>query len=58
MLKKRELLRQTNYNFIKIDFNFPATLASPSFELATLGIESKTLKHHSYGGLYNKEALN
>jgi hypothetical protein len=29
--------------FIKIDLNFPATLASPSFELATLGIESKTL---------------
>jgi hypothetical protein len=41
--KKRELLRKTNYNFIKIDLNFPATLASPSFELATLGIESKTL---------------
>jgi hypothetical protein len=30
-VKKRELLRKTNYNFIKI------------FELATLGIESKTL---------------
>jgi hypothetical protein len=43
MLKKRELLRKTNYNFIKIDLNFPATLASLSFELATLGIESKTL---------------
>jgi hypothetical protein len=43
MLKKRELLRKTNYNFIKIDLNFPATLASPSFELATLGIKSKTL---------------
>jgi hypothetical protein len=43
MLKKRELLRKTNYNFIKIDLNFPATLASPSFELATLEIESKTL---------------
>jgi hypothetical protein len=43
MLKNRELLRKTNYNFIKIDLNFPATLASPSFELATLGIESKTL---------------
>jgi hypothetical protein len=43
MLKKRELLRKTNYNFIKIDLNFPATLASPSFELAPLGIESKTL---------------
>jgi hypothetical protein len=43
MLKKSELLRKTNYNFIKIDLNFPATLASPSFELATLGIESKTL---------------
>jgi hypothetical protein len=43
MLKKRELLRKTKYNFIKIDLNFPATLASPSFELATLGIESKTL---------------
>jgi hypothetical protein len=43
MLKKRELLRKTNYNFIKIDLNFPATLASPSFELATLGIESITL---------------
>jgi hypothetical protein len=41
--KKRELLRKTNNNFIKIDLNFPATLASPSFELATLGIESKTL---------------
>jgi hypothetical protein len=41
--KKRELLRKTNYNFIKIDLNFPATLASPSFELATLGIKSKTL---------------
>jgi hypothetical protein len=51
MLKERELLRKTNYNFIKIDLNFPATLASPSFELATLGIES-------YGGLYNKVALN
>jgi hypothetical protein len=36
-------LRKTNYNFIKIDLNFPATLASPSFELATLGIGSKTL---------------
>jgi hypothetical protein len=58
MLKKRELLRKTNYNFIKIDLNFPATLASPSFELATLGIESKTLNPHSYGGLYNKEAIN
>jgi hypothetical protein len=43
MLKKRELLRKTNLNFIKIDLNFPATLASPSFELATLGIESKTV---------------
>jgi hypothetical protein len=43
MLKKRELLRKTNDNFIKIDLNFPATLASPSFELATLGIERKTL---------------
>jgi hypothetical protein len=42
-VKKRELLRKTNYNFIKIDLNFPATLASPSFELATLGIERKTL---------------
>jgi hypothetical protein len=41
--KKNELLRKTNYNFIKIDLNFPATLASPSFELATLGIERKTL---------------
>jgi hypothetical protein len=42
MLKK--LLRKTNYNFIKIDLNFPATLASPSFELATLKAnESKTL---------------
>jgi hypothetical protein len=41
-VKKHELLRKTNYNFIKIDLNFPATLASPSFELATLGIESKT----------------
>jgi hypothetical protein len=36
-------LRKTNYNFIKIDLNFPATLASSSFELTTLGIESKTL---------------
>jgi hypothetical protein len=36
-------LRETNYNFIKIDLNFPATMAPPSFELATLGIESKTL---------------
>jgi hypothetical protein len=43
MLKKRELLRKTNYNFIIIDLNFPATLASPSFEHATLGIERKTL---------------
>jgi hypothetical protein len=43
MLKKRELLRKTNYIFIKIDLNFPATLASPSFELATLGIGSKTV---------------
>jgi hypothetical protein len=43
MVKKNELLRKTNYNFIKIDLNFPATLASPSFELATLGIERKTL---------------
>jgi hypothetical protein len=43
MFKKRELLRKTNYNFIKIDLNFPAYLASPSFELATLGIERKTL---------------
>jgi hypothetical protein len=43
MLKKRELLRKTNYNIIKIDLNFTATLASLSFELATLGIESKTL---------------
>jgi hypothetical protein len=50
MLKKRELLRKTNYNFIKIDLNFikidlnfTATLDSSSFELATLGIESKTL---------------
>jgi hypothetical protein len=43
MLKKRELLRKTNYNFIKIALNFPAPLASPSFELATLGIENKTL---------------
>jgi hypothetical protein len=43
MVKKRELLRKTNYNFIKIDLNFPATLALLSFELATLGIESKTL---------------
>jgi hypothetical protein len=42
-VKKSELLRKTNYNFIKIDLNFSATLASPSFELATLGIESKTL---------------
>jgi hypothetical protein len=42
-VKKRKLLRKTNYNFIKIDLNFPATLASPSFELVTLGIESKTL---------------
>jgi hypothetical protein len=42
-VKKRELLRKTNYNFIKIDLNFPATLASPSFELATLGIERETL---------------
>jgi hypothetical protein len=48
--KKRELLRKTNYNFIKIDLNFPATLALPSFELATLRIESKTLNP--------KEALN
>jgi hypothetical protein len=45
MFKKRELLKKTNYNFIKIDLNFPTTLASPSFELATLGIESKTLNH-------------
>jgi hypothetical protein len=30
------------YDF-KIDLNFPATLASPSFELAPLGIERKTL---------------
>jgi hypothetical protein len=43
MLKKQELLRKTNDNFIKIDLNFSATLASPSFKLATLGIESKTL---------------
>jgi hypothetical protein len=43
MLKKCELLRKTHYNFIKIDLNFPATLASPSFELATLGFEIKTL---------------
>jgi hypothetical protein len=35
MFKKCELLRKTHYNFIKIDLNFPATLASPSFELAT-----------------------
>jgi hypothetical protein len=45
MLKKRELLRKINYNFIKIDLNFPATLALPSFELATLWIESKTINH-------------
>jgi hypothetical protein len=38
-----ELLGKTNYNFIKIDLYFLATLASPSFELATLGIEIKTL---------------
>jgi hypothetical protein len=43
MLIKLELLKKTNYNFINIDLNFPATLASPSFEVATLGIESKTL---------------
>jgi hypothetical protein len=43
MFKKRKLLRKTNYNFIKLDLNFPTTLASPSFKLATLGIESKTL---------------
>jgi hypothetical protein len=36
-------LRKTNYNFIKIDLNFPATFALPSFDLATLGIESKRL---------------
>jgi hypothetical protein len=29
-VKKRELLRKTNYNFIKIDLNFSATLAAPS----------------------------
>jgi hypothetical protein len=40
---KRELLRKTIYNFIKIDLNFPATLASPSLELDTLGIEHKAL---------------
>jgi hypothetical protein len=35
-VKKRELLRKTNYNFIKIDLNFLATLASPSLELRIL----------------------
>jgi hypothetical protein len=52
MLKKRELLRIFFFNFIKIDLNFPANLASPSFELANLGIESKTLNPtYSYRGL-------
>jgi hypothetical protein len=44
MLKKHELLRkQIIILFKKIDLNFPATLSSLSFELATLEIESKTL---------------
>jgi uncharacterized membrane protein len=51
-------LRKTNYNFIKIDLNFPATLASPSFELATLGIESKTLRvGSSTSGFFSGDSI-
>jgi hypothetical protein len=49
---------KTNYNFIKIDLNFHATLASPSFELATLGIESKTLNPTATEAYTINKALN